>query len=209
MLIALALLLLSYLLGSLSGSLLLGRLHGVDIRAAGSGSTGGTNAFRTRGAWFALGTVLFDIGKGALAAWLALRFLPPALPPAWPFACAFAAAIGHVWPVFHGFRGGKGAVTLVGGLAVLWPQVLLPALLVWLLSLMWSGYVGFSTIMAGMAVFISALTWGEDATRLVFAGAIALFLLLTHRANLSRLRRGVEPRFERARLLGRLLDRKP
>ena len=202
-------LLLSYLLGSVSGSLLLGRLRGVDIRAAGSGSTGGTNALRTQGWWFALGTVVVDIGKGALAAWLALRFLPPEVPRGWIYACAFAAAIGHVWPLFHGFRGGKGAATLVGGLAVLWPQVLLPALLAWLLSLMWSGYVGFSTMMAGMAVFISALTWGESPTRLVYGAAIALFLVYTHRANLARLRRGVEPRFERVRVLGRLLDRSP
>jgi glycerol-3-phosphate acyltransferase PlsY len=207
-LLAIGLLLLSYLLGSVSGSLLLGRLHGVDIRAAGSGSTGGTNAFRTQGAWFALGTVLVDIGKGALAAWLALRLLPPTLPRGWLYACAFAAAVGHVWPLFHGFRGGKGAATLVGGLALLWPQTLLPALLVWLFSLMWSGYVGFSTIMAGMAVFISALTWGVEPARLAYAAAIALFLLFTHRANLARLRRGVEPRFERVRVLGRLLDRK-
>src|SRR6187399_1477807 len=108
--IAAALVLASYLVGSLSGSLLLGRLRGVDIRRAGSGNAGGTNAFRTQGAWFALGTVLFDIGKGALAAWLGLRFAAPAAglgagAGAWAFACAFVAAVGHVWPVFHGFRG--------------------------------------------------------------------------------------------------------
>ena len=202
-------LLLSYLLGSLSGSLLLGRLRGVDIRSAGSGSAGGTNALRTQGAWFALGTVLFDVGKGALAAWLAWRFLPAGTPAGWLYACAFAAAIGHVWPVFHGFRGGKGAATLVGGLAVLWPQVIPSALLVWALSLLWTGYVGFSTIMAGMAVFLTALVWGVDGAHMLYALAIALFLLFTHRANIARLRRGVEPRFERARLLGRLLDRTP
>jgi glycerol-3-phosphate acyltransferase PlsY len=106
--IAIALLLSCYLLGSLSGSLLLGRLRGVDIRAAGSGSTGGTNALRTQGWWFALGTVAIDIGKGALAAWLARRFLPAGMPGAWIYACAFAAVLGHVWPLFHGFRGGKG-----------------------------------------------------------------------------------------------------
>ena len=202
-------LLLSYLLGSLSGSLLLGRLRGVDVRAGGSGNAGGTNALRTQGAWFALGTVLIDVGKGALAAWLALRFLPQGLPTAWLYACAFAAALGHVWPVFHGFRGGKGAATLVGGLALLWPQTLLPAVVVWIFSLLWSGYVGFSTIMAGMAVFLSALVWGVDATRMAYAFLIAAFLVFTHRSNLARLRRGVEPRFERVRVLGRLLDRAP
>ncbi len=207
MAIALSLLLLSYLLGSLSGSLLLGRLRGVDIRSAGSGSAGGTNALRTQGAWFALGTVLIDVGKGALAAWLALRFLPPGSSPYWPYACAFAAAVGHVWPVFHGFRGGKGAATLVGGMAVLWPQLIPPALLVWLLSLLWSGYVGLSTILAGIAVLLTALMWNADPPRLAWSAAIAAFLLFTHRANIARLRRGTESRFERARLLGRLLDR--
>ena len=68
------LILAAYLLGSLSGSLLLGRLRGVDIRTQGSGNAGGTNAFRTQGVKFALGVVIIDIGKGALAAWLGLRF---------------------------------------------------------------------------------------------------------------------------------------
>ena len=209
MLPALALLLLSYLLGSLSGSLLLGRLRGVDIRAAGSGSAGGTNALRTQGAWFALGTVLIDVGKGALAAWLALRFLPAGSHAAWAYACAFAAAIGHVWPLYHGFRGGKGAATLVGGLALLWPQAIVPALIVWVLALLWTGYVGLSTILAGLAVLVAALAWQVETTRMAYAFAIAAFLVFTHRANLARLRRGVEPRFERVRVLGRLLDRTP
>src|SRR5688572_18436357 len=91
----------AYLLGSLSGSLLLGRLRGVDIREHGSGNAGGTNALRTLGWRFALGTVLIDIGKGVAAVWLAMAF-GPALP--WlPYAAGFAAVLGHVWPVFHGF----------------------------------------------------------------------------------------------------------
>ena len=209
MIVALSLLLACYLLGSVSGSLLLGRLRGVDIRAAGSGSTGGTNAFRTQGWWFALGTVAVDIGKGALAAWLALRFLPEGMHAAWAYGCAFAAVLGHVWPVFHGFRGGKGAATLGGGLAVLWPQVLLPCLLVWLLCLLWTGYVGLSTLLSGVAIVFTALAWAEAPARVAYAAVVALFLLYTHRANLARLRRGTEPRFERVRGLGRLMDRGP
>lgn len=199
----------SYLIGSVSGSLLLGRLRGVDIRASGSGSTGGTNAFRTQGWWFALGTVAIDIGKGALAAWLALRFLPAGMHPAWPYACAFAAVLGHVWPVFHGFRGGKGAATLVGGLAVLWPQALVPGLLVWILSLLWTGFVGLSTMLAGVAILVASMAWGEPPVRVAYSAVIALFLLLTHRSNIARMKRGNEPRFERVRVLGRLMDRGP
>ena len=106
----LVLLLIAYLLGSLSGSLLLGKLRGVDIRTVGSGNAGGTNALRTQGLGFALATVLVDVGKGALAAWLGWRFLPSEQHPAWLYACVLAAAAGHVWAVFHGFRGGKGQV---------------------------------------------------------------------------------------------------
>jgi len=203
-----ALLLIAYLLGSLSGSLLLGKLRGVDIRTLGSGNAGGTNALRTQGFGFALGTVVVDVGKGALAAWLAVRFLPAAADPAWMYGCGLAAVSGHVWPVFHGFRGGKGAATLVGVLAVVWPAGLLAVLGAWLLSLTLTGYVGLSTVLAVLVLVPMALMGGGDAGRLVFAASAALLLLYTHRANLARLRAGTEPRAERARVLGRLLFRR-
>lgn len=208
MLTALGLVVLAYLLGSVSGSLLLGRMRGVDIRTVGSGNAGGTNALRTQGLRFALGTVLVDVGKGALAAWLGWRFLPAGLSPAWPYACVLAAVAGHVWPVFHGFRGGKGAATLVGGLAVLWPQALLPVLAVWLLSLAWGGYVGLATILAGVSLVFIAWLQDADRIRLAFSLLAAGLLVFTHRGNIARLRAGTESRFERARVLGRWLSRK-
>ncbi len=201
------LILAAYLLGSLSGSLLLGRLRGVDIRTQGSGNAGGTNAFRTQGAKFALGVVIIDIGKGALAAWLGLRFAD-ASNAAWlAYATAFAAALGHVWPLWHGFRGGKGAATVVGGIAVLWPMAIPVLLAVWLATLILTGYVGLSTILTGLTVTILALATQADAPRLVFAVAVALLLLFTHRANVARLRAGTESRFEKARLLHRMTRR--
>jgi glycerol-3-phosphate acyltransferase PlsY len=203
-----ALVFIAYLLGSLSGSLLLGKLRGVDIRTLGSGNAGGTNALRTQGIACAVATVVVDVGKGALAAWLAVRFLPPTANPAWAYACGLAAVAGHVWPIFHGFRGGKGAATLVGALAVLWPVGLLAVLLAWLLSLTLSGYVGLSTVLAGLILVPMALMGHGDAGRLAFAASAALLLLYTHRANLARLRAGTEPRAERARVLGRLLSRR-
>ena len=214
--IAPALVLASYLIGSLSGSLLLGRLRGVDIRRAGSGNAGGTNAFRTQGAWFALGTVLFDIGKGALAAWLGLRFAVPAAGGAgadagvgaWAYACAFAAALGHVWPVFHGFRGGKGAATMVGGLALLWPASLLPTFLVWLLALVLGGYVGLATMLAGLSLVPQAWWSGAERNLVAYAILVAAFLVFTHRANIARLRAGTESRFEGVRLFARLRGRR-
>ncbi len=196
----------AYLLGSLSGSLLLGKLRGVDIRQLGSGNAGGTNALRTQGVWFALGTVLVDIGKGALAAWLAWRWLPVSTHPAAAYVCALAAVAGHIWPLFHGFRGGKGAATLVGTLTVLWPAALPIVLVVWLLSLSFSGYVGLSTVLAGLSLLALGLLIPGQPVRLVFSACAALLLVFTHRANLARLRAGTELRFERVRVLGRLFD---
>lgn len=194
-------LLAAYLLGSLSGSLLLGKLRGVDIRQLGSGNAGGTNALRTQGWKFALGTVLVDVGKGALAAWLAIRFGGGS---DWlPYAAAGAAVLGHVYPVFHGFRGGKGAGTLVGVLLVLWPLAVVVMIGAWLLVLVASGYVGLSTVLAGLVLVPLALATDAGPVRLVFTIALALFLVFTHRGNLARLRAGTEPRFERVRLLRR------
>ena len=196
----LALLVAAYLLGSLSGSLLLGRLRGVDIRTHGSGNAGGTNALRTLGWRFALGTVLIDVGKGVAAAWLARRFGDAA----WvPYAAGFAAMLGHVWPVFHGFRGGKGGGTLVGVLLVLWPLAVPVVIGAWAVVLVASGYVGLSTIVAAASLAPLALIAGERPERIVFAVGVALFIAFTHRANLARLRAGTESRFERARLFAR------
>ena len=196
----LALLVAAYLLGSLSGSLLLGRLRGVDIRTHGSGNAGGTNALRTLGWKFALGTVLIDVGKGVAAAWLARRFGDAA----WvPYAAGFAAMLGHVWPVFHGFRGGKGGGTLVGVLLVLWPLAVPVVIGAWAVVLVASGYVGLATIVAAASLAPLALIAGERPERIVFAVGVALFIAFTHRANLARLRAGTESRFERARLFAR------
>jgi glycerol-3-phosphate acyltransferase PlsY len=207
MMMTASLLLCAYLLGSLSGSLLLGRLRGVDIREHGSGNAGGTNALRTQGWKFAVGVGLFDIAKGVFATWLALRLAPldAALSvTAHGYLAAAAAAIGHVWPVWHGFRGGKGAATLVGGLLVLWPWIIPVLLLAWILMLTSTGYVGLSTVVAGLGLALLAWWTGAEPPRLAFSLFAAAFLLFTHRANLQRLRRGDESRFERARLLHRL-----
>ncbi len=201
--ISLALIVVAYLLGSLSGSLLLGRFRGVDIRTQGSGNAGGTNALRTQGWKFALGVVVIDIGKGVLAAWLALRFAPVEgllAPTSLAYVAAFATALGHVWPLWHGFRGGKGVGTLLGGLIVLWPASLPWLLLAWILVLVGTGYVGLASVIAVACAVPLALSGGADAVRLLFACAAAALVLFTHRGNLQRLRAGSESRFERARL---------
>jgi acyl phosphate:glycerol-3-phosphate acyltransferase len=206
---ALLALLLAYLLGSLVGSLLLGRAQGVDVRTLGSGNAGGTNALRTRGWRFALGVVVIDVGKGALAAWLALLLHRGGPPDAGTLALAatLAAAAGHVWPLWAGFRGGKGVATLFGGLLLAWPLALPLAVLTWLLVLGLSGYVGLASVLAVAALVPQAAAFGTPV-QLGFAVAAALFVLYTHRANLARLAAGREHRFDRARLLWRLFLRR-
>ena len=198
---------LAYLLGSVSGSLLLGRLKKVDIRSQGSGNAGGTNAFRTQGLLFAIGVVLIDIGKGFIAAWWipTLDFggsqavLNPGL---LVMACGFAAVLGHVFPIWHGFRGGKGAATAVGALIVIEPWLLLPLVMCWVVTLIMTGYVGLSTVLASFSLVPAAWAMNNNSL-MVFSLILALFILFTHRANMRKLLNGTENRFERIHIFSR------
>ena len=198
--------LLAYLLGSVSGSMVMGRFRGVDIRASGSGNAGGTNAFRTQGFRFALGVVIIDIGKGALAAWLCPKLGLPALedPIAAEIqvlACGFAAVVGHCYPVWYGFRGGKGAATAVGALLAIQPLALVPMIGTWVLVLVLTGWVGLATILAAISL-VPAFAWIDNtAANLVFSVLLALFIVFMHRSNIRRLLDGTENRFDRIRVV--------
>jgi acyl phosphate:glycerol-3-phosphate acyltransferase len=213
LMLLLAKLLLSYLLGSVVGSLLLGRLRGVDIRRHGSGNAGATNALRTQGKAFALGTALIDFGKGVLAAALIAPWgygdsAPLGLIET-QLACGLAAAVGHCYPLYSHFRGGKGAGTLFGMILWLFPVAGGCVLLTWLLVLTSSGYVGLSTVIAGMMFPLALMAWYVplSATLLGLAITAAVFLVFTHRSNLARLRAGNENRFDGARIWARLWRR--
>ena len=193
---------LAYLLGSVSGSLVLGRLRQVDIRKFGSGNAGGTNALRAQGFKFALCVVIIDVGKGVLAASLPGWFLWGAAPQAIaPLTCALAAVVGHCYPVWHGFRGGKGAATAVGGILVIQPLALVPMLATWALCLVLTGWVGLSTMLAGISLVPVMLWLDAPREQVVFAIAVALFLVFTHRSNIRGMLAGREYRFERVRLV--------
>ncbi|MEO1035188.1 MAG: glycerol-3-phosphate 1-O-acyltransferase PlsY [Pseudomonadota bacterium] len=183
-----------YLLGSISGSLLLGRMQGIDIRNHGSGNAGGTNALRTLGIWFALGVLIIDIGKG----WLAAGLIGPAWGggPTEILACGAAAVFGHCYPIYYGFRGGKGAATLVGVFAALHLPMLLPVFLIWLAVVVVSGYVGLATIVAAFAALGYFLITGRPSLSgaLIFFFAMAFFTLFTHRSNVTRMLAGNESR---------------
>jgi acyl phosphate:glycerol-3-phosphate acyltransferase len=197
--------LLAYGLGSLMGALILGAFRGVDIRTQGSGNAGGTNALRTQGKLFALGVVVIDLGKGWLAAavvpGLPLSFVGSAesVPPEWRVvACAMAAVIGHVYPVWWEFRGGKGAATLIGVLLGVAPGDLPMVLGVWLTVVILTGYVGLGTMLAVAAFPIVLATRSPiSAPLMTFAIIMAVFVVYTHRSNIARMHAGHENRAKR------------
>jgi glycerol-3-phosphate acyltransferase PlsY len=205
--------LISYFIGSLMGALIVGRLRGgIDIRTMGSGNAGGTNALRTQGFLFALGVVIIDIGKGFVGAGvvpgLEIPFVPadPEVSRQWlTLCCATAAVFGHVWPVYHRFRGGKGAATIIGTLIVLGPELILPLVLVWGWVLVMSGYVGLSTMIAAASVplWIAATRLPDDQPLFIYTALMAAFVIRWHRSNIQRMREGTEHRNTRLMLFSR------
>ena len=196
----------SYLLGSIVGGLVVGRLRGgVDIRRLGSGNAGGTNALRTQGKAFAFWVMLIDIGKG----WLATRVIAPfhaTQPFGWvAVACGIAAIIGHVYPIWYGFRGGKGVATLVGAALGLDAWLLLPMLLTWLVVVMLSGFVGLGSMLGALALAAAGAlgSWEPRAPLITFGVLTAILVAFTHRSNIARMRAGTEPRAMRLWLFGR------
>lgn len=183
---------LGYVLGSIPFGLILTRLFGAgDLRSIGSGSIGATNVLRTGRKELAVGTLLLDAGKGALAVWLAAQWWPLAAPIA-----AFGAIVGHCFPVWLGFKGGKGVATALGiALALAWP-VAAACAAVWLLVFAASRISSLGGITATLAGPLAA--WALDRPELILPlGGIALVVLWRHRANIARLQAGTEPKVGR------------
>jgi glycerol-3-phosphate acyltransferase PlsY len=198
-------LLFAYLLGTLMGSLLLGRLRGVDIRSIGSGNAGATNALRTQGKLFGFLVLLVDIAKGLVAVWWLPTAILPALgidadlPREWlTVACGFAVIVGHVYPVWFDFRGGKGAATVFGVVAGLELRLLVPMLLSWFVVLVLTGYVGLATMLSGVALIAAVCALEpENVPLLSFCVVVWAFIVYTHRSNIARMRAGQENRVRR------------
>jgi glycerol-3-phosphate acyltransferase PlsY len=205
--------LISYFIGSLMGALIVGRIRGgVDIRTMGSGNAGGTNALRTQGILFALGVVVIDVGKGAVAAGLVplldLPFvgLDPTISRTWlTICCASAAVFGHVWPFYHGFQGGKGAATYVGTFTILGPSLIVPVVIIWALVIVLSGYVGLATMAAAVAVpiWLAVTRLPADQALFIYSATMAGFIIFWHRSNIQRMRLGEEHRNTKLMLLRR------
>jgi glycerol-3-phosphate acyltransferase PlsY len=203
--------LLAYLIGSLVGSLLIGRLRGVDIRTMGSGNAGTTNMLRTQGRIAALAVLLIDLGKGWVATGLLAPLALPGIPPADPglrallaAVCGLAVIVGHVYPLWYGFRGGKGVATFLGAVLGIDAGLALVMVLTWLVVVIVSGFVGLAS-MAGagaVAAAIAARNSSQRAPLLVFGIVAALLILYTHRANVGRMLAGTESRARRLWLFG-------
>jgi acyl phosphate:glycerol-3-phosphate acyltransferase len=197
--------LIAYLLGTLLGSLILGRLRGIDIRSMGSGNAGATNALRTQGKLFGILVLIIDIAKGMIAVrWLPMALLPgvgidPDLPREWlTLACGLAVIVGHVYPVWFSFRGGKGAATVVGVVAALELRLLVPMLLCWFAVLLLTGYVSLATMLAGVALIAAVYVLEpNNAPLLIFCWLVTAFVIYTHRSNIVRMRSGQENRVRR------------
>jgi glycerol-3-phosphate acyltransferase PlsY len=203
--------LLAYLIGSIVGSLLIGKLRGVDIRAMGSGNAGATNMLRTQGKAAALAVLLIDVGKGAVAtrvlAPLAIAGVPPAEPAlqaAIVAACGLAVIVGHVYPLWYGLRGGKGVATFLGAVLGINAGLVLAMVLTWLAVVILSGFVGLASMagVAAVAVAIAARYPGAHPELLVFGILATLLIVYTHRANIGRMLAGKEPRARRLWLFG-------
>ncbi len=197
--------LIAYLMGAILGALILGVLIGVDIRTQGSGNAGGTNALRTQGKWFAFGVMLIDVGKGWLAvAWLPLLAWPiPSvdLDPQWlRAACALAVTLGHIYPVWFEFRGGKGVATVLGVVMGLSPVYVLPLLSIWAGIVLLTGFVSLGSMFAVSALPIMA-AWRDPSDPALISAffLLAVLVIFSHRTNVLRLFEGTESRVRRGR----------
>ena len=187
---------LAYLLGSLSwGYMLLRWRLGADVREYGSGRTGMSNVLRTGGGKMAAAVLALDIGKGVLAVMMAREATGAS---GAEVAAALAALVGHNWPVFLGFRGGRGILTALGGLSMMAPVPAVVATAVWLATAFGSRYISLGSIigvLAGAASLIGlALIGWYSETYMYFAGVAAVMIIWQHRDNIQRLLQGNERR---------------
>jgi len=182
---------LGYLAGSIPFAVLLARRRGVDLRLAGSGNVGAANVLRTSGVSSAVLALILDAAKGSAAVLLAQRF---SVEPATPVAGGLAAVIGHIYPVWLGFRGGKGVATAGGVFVVLTPSAVAVAGAVFALAIWVTRYVSVGSMAA--AVTLAVATAAIDVPAAMTMGTVlaALIIIHRHRGNLARLIAGTERR---------------
>ena len=191
----------AYLIGSIPTALIISRrFFGIDIRDYGSGNMGATNTFRVLGSRFGTMVMVFDILKGMAAAAL-YTFIPYYFNHElertnFILGLGMAAVVGHIFPVFAGFRGGKGVATLLGMILVVQPVIAISCIGVFVLVLYLTRYVSLSSILAAVSLPICVLwIWNENEILYRgFALVVALLVVITHQKNIGRILRGVESR---------------
>jgi glycerol-3-phosphate acyltransferase PlsY len=210
--VTLAVLLLgSYLLGSIPFGYLASRLAGIDIRQAGSGNVGATNVVRVLGKRYGFPVFALDFLKGFAAAKISM-LMAPGRPPEWDspeifgILAAISSVVGHLYPPWLKFKGGKGVATSAGALLALTPAATLIGVAVWIIVFWLSRYVSLASVTAAIAlpIAILAVSWHDQSkvkTLVYSSTCVAGVVVWRHRSNLSRLMRGTEPRFTRKREL--------
>jgi glycerol-3-phosphate acyltransferase PlsY len=185
-----------YVLGSLPFGYWIGRLRGIDLREHGSGNTGATNALRVLGLRLGVGVLALDVGKGAAAALLGEAVGGDGL----GVLAGVAAVVGHAFPVFLGFGGGKGVATAAGVMFALVPFIGLAVLLLWAVVIAATRYVSVGSMVAGVAFPLLTLAFDQAWPVTAFALFAAAMILWRHRANIARLRLGTEHRVDLRRV---------
>ncbi len=182
----------AYLCGSISSAVWYGRIvYGVDVRKHGSGNAGATNSLRVLGKTAGIIVLVIDLLKGILPVLIA-KYLD--FPESIVFLVGFATVVGHLLPVFSGFKGGKGVATSMGVVLAIMPLAALVCFVVFVLTVLLTKYVSLGSILGGLSFPISVLALSPDHTVYLrlFSVVLALLLIFTHRKNMERLFAGVE-----------------
>lgn len=179
-----------YLLGSIPVGFLMGKLRGIDVRSYGSGATGGTNVLRTLGPWAALFTVICDIGKGLLAAYLGQRWAGE-----WGFAAAgLLASLGHSYPVWLRFRGGKSVATSGGVMLLHYPLAVLIGIVAGALAVVPTRWVSLGSLTATAVVVLQLFLTSTPLPHRALVVALAVVIYVRHWENMKRIAAGTENR---------------
>jgi len=189
--------LLAYVLGSIPSAVWVGKyFYGVDVRQHGSGNAGATNVLRTLGKKPGIAVLFLDMLKGFAAVNLSWLTEIPSSSPEWTgirALLAIAAILGHIFPLFAGFRGGKGVATMTGTLLALNPIAALIAIIFFFVVLSFTKYVSLSSMATALMLPVIFGAWFGSGTALsLYAFAVAIIIILTHRKNIKRLMKGEE-----------------
>lgn len=194
--------LLAYLLGSVPSAVWVGKaFYGIDVRTQGSGNAGATNTIRVLGAKAGVPVLLMDVLKGWLAVFLVSYFLPESFTEItetfYRIGAAAAVVLGHVFPLFAGFRGGKGIATLLGVGIALYPLAVLVVVGIFIVVLLISGYVSLASITGSISFpLIVIFLFNPGLIPLILLAIfVGIFVPLTHRKNIARLLNGTESKF--------------